>query len=174
MEGEDTPKKEKANSLCGSCYAAQTGLRVLSSLCVRACQLRTLVVHQTAMFDETIVVFVSQVYSLRHGSSQSNSTFSWDAVRKRCFKIKPNVCSATNLNVFIYSLPVAYLHQVALNFKPSTSSIQHTIGISLPVILVSGTEHAHYCVHVTVFVDVVVWQLKGRKKWKMFYILLPI
>jgi len=69
MEGEDTPKKitppqkEKANSLCGSCYAVQTGLRVFSSLCVRACQLRTLVVHQTAMFDENIVVFVHQVYS---------------------------------------------------------------------------------------------------------------
>lgn len=60
------------------------------------------------------------------------------------------------LNVGIYSLPVAYLQQVALNFKPSTSSIQHTIGISLPVILVSGTEHAHYCVHVTIFVDVVI------------------
>lgn len=54
---------------------------------------------------------------------------------------------------------LAYLHQVALNFEPSTRAIQHTVTVWLSIVWVSGTEHAHYCIYVTVLVDRVAWQL---------------
>lgn len=105
--------------------------------------------------------------------SQSNSTFQmpdgrnalksksrdllYAALRSNniCGSLNAIICSRTKHCHLLTAFHLAYLHQVALNFKPSTGAIQHTVTISLPVIWVSGTEHAHYCIHVTVLINVV-------------------
>lgn len=48
---------------------------------------------------------------------------------------------------------VIYLDSISLNFKSPTSAIKHSVTVCLSFVRVSSTEHAHYCVHVTILIN---------------------